>query len=104
MAAKRGSSSKKRGGGDDIVSALQTGPLSTTALADTLGLVRASVYSRCRRLETKGMLVSQLASAGLLLYCVDDRRVVTGADYETCKEEGHDLRAFDNEERIWSLP
>jgi hypothetical protein len=104
MAAKRagaGSGTRTR---EDILAALREAPLSTTALADQLAQVRARVYSRCRRLEAKGLLKSHLASAGLLLYCVDDRRVVTGADYQTCKDEGHDLRAFDNEERIWSLP
>ena len=58
MAAKKGSSSKGRGGDDDIVSALQAGPLSTTVLTDTLGLVRASVYTRCRRMEAKGLLAT----------------------------------------------
>jgi hypothetical protein len=39
----------------------------------------------------------------LLLYCVDDDKVVAGVDYENCKKEKHELRSFYNDQRIWSL-
>ena len=89
---------------DRIRASLADGPLSTRQLANALGLEHGSVYGRCRRMEESGILTSKLATAGLLLYCVDDGKVVERSDYETCKEENHDLRAFNSEERIWSLP
>lgn len=86
-----------------ILSALKKSSLSTRALAQTLGEDKGKIYRHCRRLEDNGSLASILAPNTLLLYCVDDDKVVAGADYETCKEEKHELRSFYNEERVWSL-
>lgn len=60
------------------------------------------VYSRCKRLEQQGRITSTL-SYGRTLYCVDDEKVVTKLEYETCNAEGHDLRTVSYPERFWSL-
>lgn len=86
-----------------ILNALKKRPLSTKALADAVGEDKKRIYSRCRRLERDGALESSLVPGTRLLYCVDDQRVVTGAEYEACKDENHDLRAFFNDERLWRL-
>lgn len=86
-----------------ILKALKKRPLSTKVLADTVGEDKKKIYSRCRWLERDGSLESSLEPGARLLYCVDDQRVVTGAGYEACKDENHDLRAFFNEERLWRL-
>jgi hypothetical protein len=86
-----------------ILNALKKRPLSTKVLADAVGEDKKRVYGRCRRLERDGSLESSLVPGARLLYCVDDQRVVTGAEYEACKDENHDLRAFFNEERLWRL-
>lgn len=94
-------------GGTDIneriLAILREGSLSTKMLATELGLAHGSVYSRCRRLEDKGLLKSKLTSGHGALYCIDDAKVVDRAEYERCKEEEHELRAIDTEERVWSV-
>lgn len=86
-----------------ILSALKKRGLATMSLAEALGEDKAKIYRYCRRLEKNGSLQSDLVPGTRLLYCVDDGRVVTGADYEACKEENHDLRSFYNKERVWRL-
>ena len=101
------SSSGSRGGSDavaQILEVLKDGPLSTKRIAAALALPHAGVYSRCRRLEDKGKLKSKLSRGSGALFCIDDDKVVSRAEYERCKEEDHELRAIDTEERIWSLP
>jgi hypothetical protein len=39
----------------------------------------------------------------LLLFCVDDDKVVGGLDYENCKKERHELRSFYKAQLVWSL-
>lgn len=105
MASKK-SSSRSRGGGDvnaQIVEVLKDGPLSTKRIAAELRLEHSSVYSRCRRLEDKGQLKSKLTRGSGALYCIDDDKVVSRSEYERCKEEEHELRAIDTQERVWSL-
>jgi len=87
----------------NILDALKKSSKSTRALADALGEDKGKIYRHCRRLENDGSLNSILMPGTRLLYCVDDARVVAGADYENCKEQDHDLRSFYNEERVWSL-
>jgi hypothetical protein len=83
-----------------ILSALKRGSLSTKALAQTLAEDKGKIYRHCRRLEDNGSLASILAPDTLLLYCVDDDKVVAGVDYENCKKEKHELRSFYNDQRI----
>lgn len=105
MSSKR-SSSRSRGRSDvnvHIVEVLKAGPLSTKRIAAELGIKHSSAYSRCRRLEDKGQLKSTLTRGSGALYCIDDDKVVSRSEYERCKEEEHELRVIDTEERIWSV-
>ncbi len=105
MGSKK-SSSGSRGGIDvnaQIVQVLKAGSLSTKRIAAELGVEHSSVYSRCRRLESKGQLKSKLTRGAGALYCIDDDKVVSRSEYEKCKEEQHELRVIDTEERIWSV-
>lgn len=107
MASRKRRRQPSRGGPDvneRILAALSEGALSTKQLASELGVVHGSVYSRCKRLEDKGLLKSKLTSGHGALYCIDDGKVVSRSEYERCKEEEHELRAIDTEERVWSLP
>jgi hypothetical protein len=85
-----------------IVEKLQDGPLTTTSLASAIGDDRSYVFNRCKRLEQQGRLKSKL-SYGRTLFCVDDDKVVTRLEYETCNAEGHDLRTVSYPERVWRV-
>lgn len=74
---------------------------STPDLAKSLGLSKAEMYSICRQLEAQGLLASKLSSRPGL-YCVDDGTAVTGATYDSCKDEGHDVRTMSIPLRIWT--
>jgi len=87
-----------------ILAVLKEGALSTKQLALELGVAHATIYRRCRRLEERGLLKSKLAVGRGPMYCVDEDKVVDRSTYERCKEEEHDLRPIDKNERIWSLP
>jgi len=106
MASKKQTRRSSRGVdvNDSILTALKEGALSTKQLAAELGLAHGNVYSRCRRLEEKGLLKSKLTSGSGALYCIDDDKVVSRSEYERCKEEEHELRAIDTQERVWRLP
>lgn len=100
------SSSRRTSRGDvnaQIVEVLKAGPLSTKRIAAEIGIEHSSAYSRCRRLEDKGQLKSKLTPGNGALFCIDDDKVVSRSEYERCKDEEHELRAIDTEERIWSL-
>ncbi len=86
-----------------ICDTLQSAAMSTVDLAGTLGAKSTKVYSHCRALEGRGVLTSSHTSNATLLFCLDDRRVVTGADYERCRDEGHQLRSFPNDVIVWAL-
>ncbi len=85
-----------------ILNTLAESALSTAALARELAEEPRYVYSRCKRLEQKGLVKSKL-SYGRTLYCVDDEKVVTRLEYETCNADGHDLRTVSYPERFWRL-
>ena len=106
MASKK-SSSRQAATADvntRILELLKDGPLSTKRIATELGVQHTSVYSRCRRLQDKGQLTSKLTRGPGPVYCIDDDKVVSRGEYERCKEEDHELRSIDVDERIWSLP
>jgi hypothetical protein len=75
----------------------------TKDLAQNVNEDAARVYSHCRRLESAGSVKSSLVEGKRLLYCVEDQEVVTVANYDTCRDEGHELRFFFIKERLWSL-
>lgn len=71
---------------------------STAELATEVNEERDRVYRQCRRLENEGVLTR---SRGFRrrLFCVDCRRVVTGATYDACRH--HDIRAFNAAVSEW---
>lgn len=87
-----------------ILMVLKESELSTKQLASELGVASTSIYSRCKRLEAKGQLKSKLVSGHGPMYCIDDDKVVDLSEYDKCKEEEHELRPTDKNERIWRLP
>jgi MarR family len=91
------------GSGGMIRDALQTEPLSTRDLASRLSIKSSSVYRQCRRLEEEGLLASSLTEGSRLLFCVDDREVITAANYERCRAEKHEIRTFLGKKRMWEL-
>lgn len=87
----------------EILKALEDGELSTKALAAELGTSNQSMYSRCQRLENKGLLKSKLKHGHGPMWCVDENRIITRLEYDRCREEEHDLRPVAGVERFWSL-
>ena len=85
-----------------ILAALAEGAMTTAALAREVGEESRYIYSRCKKLEQKGLITSKL-SYGRTLYCIDDEKVVTRLEYETCNAEGHELRTTSYAERSWRL-
>jgi hypothetical protein len=85
-----------------VVDKLSEGALSTTALAREISEERTYVFARCKRLQQLGRLESKL-SYGRTLFCIDDDKVVTRREYDTCSAEGHELRTVSYPERIWRL-
>lgn len=107
MASKAPGGTHPAGGSDvnaQIIAVLAEGALSTKQIANELGLNARSVYSRCKRLEEKGLLRSKLVAGRGPMYCVDEDEVVDRSKYEHCKQEEHELRPIDTTERVWSLP
>lgn len=88
---------------DRILGALKSHTIPTQQLAVDLNENAKRIYSRCRRLEEEGSLKSDLVRGKRLLYCVDHQQVVTPDIYDTCREDGHELRSFQIKERVWSL-
>jgi DNA-binding transcriptional regulator YhcF (GntR family) len=86
-----------------IIAALKHGPLSTRDLAETLGGNMSVIYRICREMEADDLLKSTKVDGVRLIFCIDDKKVVTGEDYEECKEKGHDFRSFRNKVRIWRI-
>lgn len=85
-----------------LISALSNGPKSTPVLAKLLKLSSRTVYSLCRRAEAVGLVGSELGvTPGL--YCVDCEKAVTNETYQSCHEEGHELRNMGIKVRTWFL-
>jgi hypothetical protein len=85
-----------------ILTALAEGVMTTAALAREVGETSRYIYSRCKRLEQRNVIPSKL-SYGRTLYCVDDEKVVTRLEYDTCHAAGHELRTTTYAERSWRL-
>lgn len=77
--------------------------MRTQELAVELIEEARKVYSHCRRLEKLGSLESDLVISKRLLYCLEDRKVVTAENYDECHEQDHELRLFYIKERLWRL-
>ncbi len=88
---------------EQIRVALRDGPMSTHDLAAALALDHGKVYRRCCKLEEEGMLKSRLEVMDGPMYCVDEHKAITRADYEHCREEDHALRPMHKDVRIWEL-
>jgi len=86
-----------------ILDALKKRPMRTQELAADLNEGARKIYSHCRRLEKLGALKSDLVISKRLLYCLDDRKVVTAENYDECHEQDHELRLFHIKERLWRL-
>jgi hypothetical protein len=85
-----------------ILDKLGEGAMATGILARELSEERSYVLARCKRLEAQGHLKSRL-SHGRTLFCIDDDKVVTRLEYQTCSDEGHELRTVSYSERVWRL-
>jgi hypothetical protein len=86
-----------------ICIALRDGPMATRDLAAALGLAHGTVYRRCCKLEEKGTLKSRLEVRDGPMYCLDERKAITRADYDHCREDDHDLRPMQKDVRVWEL-
>ena len=84
-----------------IISKLESGGLSTPDLAAAIRKPKPQTYRLCCRLEEMRLLKSSLQRGRRLLFCVDDRIVVTTETYEDCKD--HELRFFYGKVRVWKL-
>ncbi len=108
MAKKRGSRRESRPPTNlngAIVNILkESGEMSTKVLAAAVGVAHGTVYRRCVSLEEKGVLRSALKHATGPMYCIDDYKVVTRAEYDECNNAGHDLRPIEGVARFWSVP
>ena len=65
---------------------------------------RSHVYGDLRWLEKQELATSREArSDKLLFFCLEDRWVLTGDNYEGCKGGGHRIRPFHPKVREWRL-
>lgn len=83
----------------EILKALSDGQRETPDLERIVG---KSVYSRCRKLESLGLVQSKL---GVLynLFCVECWKVVTAENHADHEDHPDELRNIPNKVRIWSL-
>lgn len=87
-----------------ILNALKRRPMLTRELVGELNEDKRKIYYYCRKLERHGSIKSELVKGRRLLYCVNHEKVVTQKIFNTCRKEGHELRFFYINERLWSLP
>ncbi len=75
---------------------------STTDIAEKLERNRSLVMTDLKWLESHELVVSRTKqSPRKLLYCVDCDEVVTAENYESCRDDDHELRPFYPRIRVW---
>lgn len=79
----------------------KNGTISTPKLAEEIGRDPKKAYRDCHEMEKDGLLSSSTEPGQKLLFCVDDREVLTQDNHE--EHEGHDLRSFFAKVKVWSL-
>ncbi len=77
------------------------GMISTSKLANATQGDPKKVYRDCHEMEKDGLLSSSSEPGQKLLFCVDDREVITHDNHE--EHEGHDLRSFFAKVKVWTL-